>query len=68
MERRERKTMLTAHAPIQHIKTGKHIKEIKNWKEMKEMTNRQLKEIKREPVQYYKKTQQLKKEKNYGSF
>ena len=35
---------------------------------MKEMTNRQLKEIKREPVQYYKKTQQLKKEKNYGSF
>ena len=30
MERRERKTMLTAHAPIQHIKTGKHIKEIKN--------------------------------------
>ena len=30
---------------------------------MKEMTNRQLKEIKREPVQYYKKTHQLKKEK-----
>ena len=55
MESRERKTMLTAHAPIQHIKTGKKQKGKKKLKRNDKQT------IEREPVQYYKKTQQLKK-------
>ena len=35
---------------------------------MKEMTNRQLKEIKREPVQYYKKHNNQRKKKTMAIF
>ena len=50
MERRERETMLTAQAPIQHIKTGRNQK---GKKKLKRNDKQQIEEIERDPVQYF---------------